>query len=464
MLARIEAGDIDYLIGYDVSRLGRHYRVLGTMANSLDIARQNRSQGEVQVWEASKHTVLTGTMLGLMVAIAQEENETRARRFRMGVEGTLRQNRWPTIYKGWGYTSFSEPGKRGHRIEPGPPEDVQMIKDIFNWAERGQGTNVIGRKLRARGVMLDERNLSRLLRNPAYKGELTYTFADGAAITIQIPALVSPAQWERVQAQRVQNRVLAQRNTKWVFLAQHIAYCGICGRSLTVQSQHFQYYRKKNGEMSRYSREVPIVYYVCNRILDSHEHPRWPGKKIDALIWDTLAGVIRDNPDEIIRQTVAKAKALQAEGDDLTGRIGQYRQHLAELDKAELSYNRQLGRGKLSEAKFDVLMDELAAARRQITGELDQLITLRDETDKVQTAIDRARQLLAQFCRRMNEINISDDRLRQLPLDTHREILRRRRQLVRVLADKITLYPDRLEISGAIGDKIVLLVDCQSLG
>ena len=465
MLERIEQGDIDMVVSFDVTRIGRHFRVLGTLANSLDIARQSRNgSGEVQIWEAAKHAILSGVMLGLMISIAQEENESRARRVRMGIEGTLKQGRWPTLYRRWGYTSYREPGKRGHIIQPGKPEDVQAIQDIFNWAEKGEGTNKIGHRLQAIGIYRDERNLSRLLRNPAYKGELTYTFTDGSIFTIEIPAIITPEQWERVQAQRVENTLFAERNTKGIFLAQHIAFCGQCERAMTSHSSRYIYRRLASGKMARYTRSNPIVYYICNKgSFDPHENNRYPGGKIDAKIWRTLADVIRNNPEQIIKQTIARAEALQAEGDDINGRIGQYQKRLTDLDTEELSHNRQLGRGRLTEEKFDILMDEVNATRQQVTTELKELITLRDETEKVQNTLDHARVMLAEFGQRIEEIDIPEDELRSLPDSTRHEVLRRRQQLVRALVDRVEFYPDRLELVGAIGERVVSLIDCQSL-
>lgn len=466
LLERIEQGDVDMLVGFDVTRIGRHFRVLGTLANSLDIARQDRNgSGEVQVWEAAKHTMLTGTMLGLMISIAQEENESRARRVRMGIEGTLKQGRWPTVYQGWGYSSHKEPGKRGHVIETGPPEDVQMVQDIFRWAEKGEGCNQITHRLRARGIEWDERNLSRVLRNPAYKGELTYTFKDGKSYTIQIPALVTPEQWARVQAQREENTRFAGRNTKGIFLAQYIAFCGQCGRAMSCVHNRYQYHRLAGGEMRRYTRAWPLTHYICNKgSFEPHEHNRYPGRKVDGAIWRKLADVIRYSPEKIIEQTIARAEALQAEGDDLNGRIGQYRKRLTELDTEELAYNRQLARQKLTEEKYDILIDEIESARGQVATELRELVTLRDETDKVQSTLEHARLMLAEFGQRIEEIDIPEDELSQLPAKTRREVLKRRQQVVRALIDRVEFYPDRLELTGAIGAKAVSLNDCQSPG
>lgn len=463
MLERIESGDIDMIVAFDVTRLGRHFRVLGTLANSLDIARQGRNgNGEVQVWEAAKHAILSGVMLGLMISIAQEENESRIRRVIMGIEGTLKQGRWPTKYQLWGYDSIKEPGKRGHLITLGKPEDVRMIQDIFNWAEMGEGTNKIGHRLKAHGIGLDERNISRLLRNPAYKGELTYTLVNGSIFTLQIPAIITPEQWERVQAQRIDNTLFAIRNTKTIFLAQHIAFCGICGRAMTAHSARYRYIKTDSGGTIREARKNTITYYICNRgSFEPHEHSRYPGGKADVLIWRKLADVIHDNPEEIIKQTIAKAESLQAEGDDVNGRIGQYQKRLTELDNEELAYNRQQARGKLTEEKYDILIAEVNAARKQVTTELGELITLRDETEKVQSTLDHARKMLADFGQRIEEINMSEDELKSLPDSTRQEVLRRRQQLVRALVDRVEFYPDRIELTGAIGNKTVSLIDCQ---
>jgi hypothetical protein len=88
MLKRIEQGDINTIIAWDSYWIGRHLRVLGALANSLDIAAQKRP-GQIEIWEASKRSVITRVVLGIMISIAQEENETRQRRAKMGKIGTI---------------------------------------------------------------------------------------------------------------------------------------------------------------------------------------------------------------------------------------------------------------------------------------------------------------------------------------------------------------------------------------
>lgn len=465
VLERVEVGDIDMVVVFDASRIGRHLRVLGTLSNSLDIARQSRNdQGEVQIWEAAKHTMLSGVMLGLMITIAQEDNESRQRRMVMGIEGTLKQGRWPTVYQRTGYKSRKEPGKRGHIIELGDPAEVQMIRDIFNWADKGEGTNKIGRRLRKRGIKMDERNVSKILSTPAYKGVLTYTFKNGKSFTLSIPPIVTPEQWERVQAQKKTNTRFCQRNTKGVFLAQHIAYCGQCRRAMTAHTNRYNNRRRASGEKIRYERKNPITSYICNRgSMEPHAKNRYPGSPIDALIWRTLADAINQNPEEIIGQTIAKVKALQVEGNSVTGRIAQYQKDLRDLDTQELAYNRQLARGKLNEENYDILVNEVNATRTAIQSELAELISLRDETEKTKNTLDYARNLLTEFGRRITEIDLSEDEMAALPRPARIEILTRRQQLVRALVDRVDFYPNKLVITGTIGSKTVQ-IDCMSLG
>jgi len=52
---------------------------LGILANSLDIAGVARNErGDVELWEANKKTSISRVMLGIVISIAQEENEIRS--------------------------------------------------------------------------------------------------------------------------------------------------------------------------------------------------------------------------------------------------------------------------------------------------------------------------------------------------------------------------------------------------
>lgn len=462
-LERIEQGDIDMLVCYDVSRIGRHYRVLGTLSNALDIARQKRNGKPVEVWEASKNTQLTSVMLGLMISIAQEENETRARRVRFGMEGCLKQGRWPTVYQGRGYTSRHIPGQRGHIIELGEPDEVQLIRDMFKWAAQGDGNNKIGRKLYDRGIYIEENNIGRTLRNPAYKGELTYTFKDGESYTIQIPQIITPELWEQVQEQRDRNFKTCKRNTKQIYLAQFIAYCSVCGRAMTSRTQIYRYYRTVKGTITRCHRGEPAKTYTCNRTgVNSHLGRNFNAQKVDLLLWQTLADTIKNNPDKMIEQTIARAKELQAEGDDITGQIERYRKRLSDLDNEEMMYNRQLGRGKLTEANYDALVDEVGRARAAVESDLHQALILRDETEQVKSTLEYARQILDDHAQRIDEIDLTQDELEALPQAAQHEVMRRRQQVVRTFVDKVTIHPDKLEIDGALGKSFFVPFDSQS--
>ena len=64
-------------------------------------------------------------------------------------------------------------------------------------------------------------------------------------LVAQIPPLVSPEQFERVQACLVTNRRFAQRNNKaHPYLLRNLVSCGVCGLSCSAKTtiQSYRYY------------------------------------------------------------------------------------------------------------------------------------------------------------------------------------------------------------------------------
>ena len=60
--------------------------------------------------------------------------------------------------------------------------------------------------------------INQILRSDDYTGETTWCFADGSQYTIEIPRIIEPEQFERVQNRLERNKKLSTRNAKWIYL------------------------------------------------------------------------------------------------------------------------------------------------------------------------------------------------------------------------------------------------------
>ena len=184
---------------------------------------------------------------GLMAAIGKIELDNFRERAAMGKRGAAKQGRISTGRPPYGY-----------RVDPtGRPEvdeaQADVVRRIFHdYVHKGLGAQRIAWDLTdedvptaSGGRTWHESVVQRLLANPVYKGTWAYgqtrniasdegnrVFAHPADtwIEVPVPPLVDAELWERAQAAKRARYSSAKRNTKAVYLLQHLLRCTECGR------------------------------------------------------------------------------------------------------------------------------------------------------------------------------------------------------------------------------------------
>jgi hypothetical protein len=154
----------------------------------------------------------------------------------------------------------------------------------------------------------------------------------------------------------------------------------------------------------------------------------------------------------VIREQVqARQAELQAQGDGLEGDIAHARRRLVEIDQERAFYQRQAGRGKMTEAEFDARTEETEEDRQYWQAELARLQELRDNTERIRAGLDYATELLTALQDKLKEIDVSPEELRALAEEKRNEILVARRKIIRALCDRVVVYADgRVKIEGVL--------------
>lgn len=317
MLDLVKRGGVDAIVCWRDDRLMRHTRVYSTVEDALDEAdkvRQNRSP--VEVYDATGNK-LDRFVLGIKAQIGKEENKRRAERIKLGKIGTLKRGLWPGPYHRFGYAT--EKADRGKRIMLGPQSEVQTVKDIFNWYDSGVNIAQIRKHLiaenREQRVQPNGGKMRRwgphailnILRSEDYTGKATWEFGDGTpTISIDIPQIISPEQFRRVQKRMKENRRVSKRKTKGVFLLQNIAVCGGCGAKLSAAAKSQYYYKYQNGkQIKRYEHQDNQGYrYFCATAAkysdEPHTHPyTFIGEELDSQFWAYVANRVVTHPELI---------------------------------------------------------------------------------------------------------------------------------------------------------------------
>ncbi|WP_158442826.1 recombinase family protein [Pelosinus sp. UFO1] len=181
---------------------------------------------------------------------------------------------------------------------------VKLIYDIY--LSENLGTISLAIKLKAMGIKSKKGKdfsggtVYRILKNEMYAGTKqafkiyekkisqykTQKIARDPSewIPIEVPAIVTRDQWERVQERLIENKLLAARKVKHDYLLRGKIICGHCGYAMIGITSN-----KKNNTYHYYSCSSKNVYKrPCDsRLLRSDEY--------DELVWDELVYIAENN-------------------------------------------------------------------------------------------------------------------------------------------------------------------------
>jgi DNA invertase Pin-like site-specific DNA recombinase len=468
MLALLRIGETDAVACWRDDRLVRHPRVAVALEDALDIGdAQRNGRPKIGLYDATGGMIDRFT-LSIKAAVWREENKRRAERSQMGKVATLQQGRWPGVYDRLGYDAVKEAGKRGRNIVLNEDE-AETVRTIFDWYDSGVRSSEIRRRLLAKGTEQKGTQprrgdwaaaiITSILRAEDYTGKATWNFGDGTAYTIEIPRIIEPEQFERVQDRIERNKKLSTRNAKGVYLLQGIIRCGDCGGGVSCSTFYYSYSRRAGGRIERRDLDKAVHKYRCVRAAQfpEQDHPRpfhWRGDTLDWEVWRWLVDNGIKRPDLIKMQVLARREELQRQGDSVDGEIAHARRRLAEIKQERAFFQRQAARGKIDEPEFDARMDETEHTRRYWEGEIKRFIELRDEAQKVQDGLKYAMELLAVFQAQLPEIDQPPEELNAMPEDERDAILTRRRKILRALCNEVIVWSDRrVELKGVLDGK-----------
>ena len=151
----------------------------------------------------------------------------------------------------------------------------------------------------------------RMLANPAYKGTMAFgrtrnistdegkrVFAQPADswIEVPVPPLVDADAWNRAQAAKRARYNGAKRNTKALYLLQHLLRCSECGRKLRAHAR-WRTHATRHGQRVTYDLKVPLRYYACTGTvlrLRCREKPTIRAEKLERRVWNEIKRVLQE--------------------------------------------------------------------------------------------------------------------------------------------------------------------------
>jgi site-specific DNA recombinase len=227
LLEDAAAGRFQRLVFLKVDRVARSLRKLLNFSHQL----QGLGIGLVSVVEQFDTSTASGQLyFNLLGAFAEFERATINERMSDGRKGAVRNGRYMASITPFGYV------RENGTLTP-HPEQADLVRQMFQWAREGLGVKVIVRRLTEQGVEPPSppnrksfrwgwyhTTVYKTLTSPRYIGKATY-----AGEPMPCPPLVDEETFNAVQEGLRKRRRDSPRNTKNLYLLQHLLWCRHCG-------------------------------------------------------------------------------------------------------------------------------------------------------------------------------------------------------------------------------------------
>ena len=366
MLADARKGRFDTIVCWKSDRLSRGMYPAAALMEVVE-AHQIRLEAVMDAIDMKT--------FGLMAAIGKIELDNFRERSTMGKRGTAKQGRVPTGGLPYGYR-IGDDG-RPEVVE----EQAEVVRRIFDmYVNEGMGSPSIAVRLTDEGIptqtgklLWRQSYIHYVLANATYTGTWVYgkerhiSTEDGTKsydqprdtwIEVPVPPLVDEETWGRAQKLKKQRSRTAGRNTKLLYLLQHLLKCGECGHNFHAKST-WRTTNVRNGKKYRYDLPVPRRYYKCNGM----QSLRLRCRERHYIRAERLL----QNPDLI----VAGIDTLDSqEGGGLEEEIAQAERDLRSIQMEEDRAIRLFVSGKITEAQLDhqrkFITERLESARAKL--------------------------------------------------------------------------------------------------
>ena len=213
-------------------------------------------------------------------------------------------------------------------------------------------------------------------------------------VSLEVPPIVSPEQFEAAQARRMANRKDSKRNTKYQYLLGKLVYCGDCGSRMASKSH------KSAGRV--------YFYYLCRAhdeyAVDCANTALFPAGNVDYQVWEWVENILT-NPDELEEGLEEYRAKREEENAPVRERLGVLDDLLADnqsqlerlLDlylSGGFDKNLLIERKNRLEETVSSLQRERAALLARLEAHSlrpDQVRTIKEFAAKIAAGIDEAR-------------------------------------------------------------------------
>lgn len=423
LLTAIKKREIDLVIVYRLDRLSRN---VGDIYDTIELMKAN-DVDFASITEGFDTTTAMGrAMLGFAAVLAQLTREMIAENVKDGLLRRAESGKWngPKWNPPYGYTYV--PGASLEVI----PEQAEIVRSIFRWfTEDKWGTTKIALYLNTTGVKREcgrrgsgqwhQVKVWEMLQNAVYIGKIVAGdhLVDGCHERI-----VDDETWAVAKVMVASRRKQAPRTKATPHLLSSLVRCGTCGRTLVAQ---YATYKRKDGERCFVGFRHAPNEFVGEKHCPGVYHR---GDTLEeAVIAELLAVAKGPSFREAALSTVREK--LMVDGAPLRDESERLTAKLSDMDRKFEEWARRLDEGIIDEGQFIKHNQAMLVDKTKTVERLGTIQTELSAENHLEVSMAEIESVWT------NLPNVWD----------HLEF-EEKQAMIRVLVDRVNVYPDRVEL------------------
>ena len=431
----VRVSDIDAVVIYCLDRLSRN-------ATHGVILRDELDKHHVlleSVTEDIDKTPLGEAITYLRGTFSQIEAEKIRERTMRGKREYIKMGKLP-IGTGKGLYGYKRNKETKKRIPL--PYEVKVVEKAFLMRADHIKTFNIARTLNEQviptktGGKWHPRTIHRMLTNPAYTGMTYYGRTRGSRKTKLVeqpesewillpdttPSIISRELFDRVQEIIRQDSELHRAKAKHDYLLRGHLVCGYCGSPLvgSFMNHRFRYYHCRGTYPTATRQRICDARYIRADYLEN-------------VTWDNIKEVLSE-PEIVLAGISEQLESERAvSGTSLGKEIQRLKRKLKSYDPQERRLIQML---RYEEVTQDIVLDEMNKLKRERESDKQQLENYMFTRERI-ASLEKAELQLKDYCRRLRK---------NLDNATYQD----KREILEMLAIKVTATTERIDIQGII--------------
>ncbi|MDC2863753.1 recombinase family protein [Bacillus sp. BP-3] len=383
MIEHIKKGLIDCVLVYRLDRLTRSVLDLYTL---LDVFEKYdcKFKSATEVYDTT--TAIGRLFITIIAALAQWERENIGERVRVGQQEKVRQGKYTSPRKPYGYDADHKKGVLSI-IE----EEAKVVRSIFNDYLKGHSAMRISKKLNTLGTpgrdYWNEKAVMYIIENPLYIGTLRWRKETDHYFEVpnSVPAIIEEELFDNVQKLRESRRESHPRSQYGSYIFSGIIKCPHCGRSLIG---NYVTSKKKDDTVTKYKQ-----YFCRGRKLNVCNMGSMSERKLEKIIIPHILSFYIDATDTDV----------ETGHSDMEDEIIQIKNELKVIEKRRKKWQYAWANDHLKDEEFTELMQEESDREKVLTEELYKL----KPTENKKLKNEELKEILNDI--KLNWDNLNDD-------------------------------------------------------